>query len=110
MGQINENGFYSTIVNSDKLFIEIIIPISQESKNLNFKISKIVHSEEQYYGINSSPEADCYEDALCTYAGEYSSISELRNSTARLAYVKNGLNYLRRRIADNIFKHCLVTS
>ncbi len=92
-GQINEYGFYSTSMFGDYAFIQVVIPEESLDNNLYFIILQVVHSEKRYFNLDALP-LSCYEDANCSYASTFTHINKLRQSTARLEFVKDGVNYV----------------
>ncbi len=90
-GLLDEYGFYTTSLFSGALTIQVVIPLnSKDERSISFTISKIIHVDERY--IEKENLRDCYIDANCPYANEFTYINQLRRSTAFL-YFPVGAGY-----------------
>lgn len=85
---IDPLGYYAPTIFSDQVRIQIIMPMSSLKQALRFSITGVVHVETAFL-----PESTCFEDANCSYAGNFSGIYSLQRAAARLLYVKSGLYY-----------------
>ena len=90
-GLLDEYGFYTTSVFSGSVTLQMVIPLnSTDEKSLSFTITKIIHVDDRY--IEKENFRDCYIDANCPYANEFTYINQLRRSTAFL-YFPVGAGY-----------------
>ncbi len=91
IGLLDEYGFYTTSVFSGSVTIQVVIPLnSRDERSLSFTITKIIHVDNRY--IEKENFRDCYIDANCPYANEFTYINQLRRSTAFL-YFPVGAGY-----------------
>lgn len=88
VGELDEHGFYTTTTFADYLYLQVVIPLDKVNDNVSFAITRITHVDNRY--IPDEISRDCFLDANCSDANNFTHIDGFRRATARLSWPTGG--------------------